>query len=73
MERQWDGEQGLPPAPRAPPALQLPAQAAQHLAEQRLHPANAKEGDYFGLQNEQTKAIYTYLQCPTPTASSLQT
>lgn len=45
-------------------ALPAPAQAAQR-------PANAK-GDYFGLQNEQTKAIYTYLQHAPPVASSLQ-
>lgn len=63
------GSEGRPSSegtPRAPPAPQLPAQAAQRPAEQSLHPANAK-GDYFGLQkkkNEQTKAIYTYLQCP---------
>lgn len=45
-------------------ALPAPAQAAQC-------PANAK-GDYFGLQNEQIKAIYTYLQHAPPVASSLR-
>lgn len=61
--RRWSGTvKGLP----------APAQAAECPAEQSLHPANAK-GDYSGLQNEQTKAIYTYLQHPPPVTSSLQT
>lgn len=56
---------------RTPPDPQLPTQAAQCLAEQSFR-TTTREGDYFGLQNEQTKAIYTYLQCPPPTSSSLQ-
>lgn len=30
------------------------------------------QGELFGLQNEQTKAIYTYLQHPPPATSFLQ-
>lgn len=57
---------------RAPLDAQLPTQAAQRLAEQSLCPTTSNE-DYFGLQNEQTKAKQTHIySVPLPTASSLQ-
>jgi len=66
MERQQDGDRGLPQLrsslPRQPHAW--PSRA---LAQQ------LPKGTIWGYKNEQTEAIYTYLQCPTPTAGLLQT